>query len=249
VALIKAGDISELSVTAQPAATKIVPDASAIKTFGVLAKATPTVPAGMFDFGVSAQNRGLALQKLLLEKNFQNRLSRVFDRTRKVYFLAWAWDFSGQPAYFYPGESSPAGTTLIPIKAKEEREFVGSGILLSPSRPITGGLAIRLQLWVSKGDARKLGKTMHEVALKIKQSNLNGLLAAIAVAGGVTTTTVNLVWNASLELSTVVGTILEASSDSHIDFYEGFFPAARPWSPKTQSWNGHASEITLGRLS
>lgn len=248
MALIEVGDISELSVTARPRASATVKNANSIKTFGVLADTAPQAPAEAFDFAVSTQSRGLALERLLLQKNFQGGLGRLLDRRRKVYFLAWAWDFSGKPVYFYPGGTSPAGTTLIPIKAEQEREFLGAGVLLSPPRPITGGLAVRLHLWISNSDTRRFGETMVEVSETIKQSEVNTLLAVIATAGGLTTASVSAAWMASLELSSVIGKILEARNDSHIDFYEGFFPAKQRWSPKSQAWKANASEITLARL-
>lgn len=46
-----------------------------------------------------------------------------------------------------------------------------------------------------------------------------------------------------------VGKVLQASSDDYVDYYEGYFPARDPWTPPTQSWRGHSSEIELTRLS
>lgn len=249
MALIQVGNFHDLSVSARPAAAEEAPGLEQVDSFGVLSQVTREAPADSFEFYRSPEARGLALQGLRLEKGFQGLIKRVFNATSDVYFLAWCWDFSGQQPLFYPGAEAAAGSALIPIKGGELREFVGSGVVLFPARNVTAGLALRLQLWESKRGTRDFGQTMSSVAQTIQRSQLNALLSVIAVAAGVTTATIDLTFKASLELASVIGKILQATSDDYVDYYEGYFPARGAWSPQRQSWRGHMSEITLERLT
>ena len=246
MALIQAGNFHDLSVVARPEAAE---ELDQVDTFSVLSEVSREVPAESFDFLQSSRPRGLALHSLRLEKGFQGFIKRLFNATSEVYFLAWAWDFSGQPPVFYPGAVADSGTALIPMKGGELREFVGAGIVLFPARPVTAGLALRLQVWESEKGTRDFGKTMETVSRTIQESELNTVLTLLAVATGATTATIDLVWKASLELAGAIGKVLQATSDDYVDYYEGYFPAADDWVPEKQAYSGHTSAITLQRLS
>lgn len=254
MALIKNGDFGELSL-APLADTAVSPEVEAISSFSTLSEMARETPAEKLGFAVSSERRGLALKKLHLDAGFQSFIKRLFHATSKVYFLAWGWDLSGEPiqgkspVFLYPGTVSDDGSTLIPMKGNEEREFLGDGVLLYPSRPITAGISVRLQIWESHSDTREFGETMQKVAAGIQESELNKLLGLIALATGAATATVALVEQAGLELAKVVGGILKASSDDYVDYYEGYFPVSTAWEPKEQAWDGHSSEIVLSRMS
>ena len=53
----------------------------------------------------------------------------------------------------------------------------------------------------------------------------------------------------AIELASVVGKILEANDDDYVDFYEGYFPASETWTVGDETYTGHASEITLNRIT
>ncbi len=82
----------------------------------------------------------------------------------------------------------------------------------------------------------------------IKASKLKNLLSLIPIATDVTGTTIELVKAAALELPEAIGKILQANSDDYVDLYEGYYPAADPWTTGDEIHRGHASEITLTRL-
>jgi len=111
------------------------------------------------------------------------------------------------------------------------------------------GIALRMQIWASKQGTRDFGKTMETVATTVQQRQLNAVLTVLSVATRLTTATIDLAFKASLELGELIGKVLQASSDDYVDYYEGYFPAREPWSPAQQTWSGHASQITLSRLS
>ncbi len=248
MALITDGSLTQFSVEPTDAALASLPEADQVDNFGVLAEVTREAPAEVFRFAVSPDARGLAVATLRLEKGFQSFLARFLHRTSNVYFLAWCWDLSGSAASLYPGPTADPTSVLIPIKGGEVREFIGEGAVLFPPRPVTAGLAMRMQIWESAQGTRQFGKTLSSVAQTIQQSKLNTLLTLIATATGVATATVALVEQAALELGKAIGDILQASSDDYVDFYEGYFPASQPWTTRQTSSRGHASEIVLNRF-
>lgn len=246
--LITAGSLANFSITPTDNAYKTMAAADEVDNFGVLAEVTRDAPADLFEFAVSAEPRGLGMASLRLEKGFQNFLARLLNKTSDIYFLAWCWDMSGSAATVYPGAAAAPASVLIPMKAGSVREFIGAGAVLFPPRLVTAGLAVRIQIWESAQGTRDFGKTLSTVADVIKKSKLNSLLTVIGLAAGVATATVALVEQAALELSTVIGDVLQASSDDYVDFYEGYFPAAAPWNHGEIAYPGHSSEITLNQF-
>ncbi|HKB50398.1 MAG TPA: hypothetical protein VKC63_03090 [Solirubrobacterales bacterium] len=252
MALIKSGEFAEFSLAPRVAVAGVAQQG--VDSFSTLSEATREAPFDNLGFAKTDEPRGLTLKKLHMGPKFQSFIARIFDLTSEVYFLAWAWDLSGakvqgeSPIYLYPGTVSPVDGTLIPMKGSEEREFLGSGVLLYPARRVTAGISLRLQLWESHSKERKFGETLQKVTSSIQKSQLNQVLTLVAGIGGVTTGTVALVEQAGLELVSVIGEVLKATSDDYVDYYEGYFPASVPWEPEEQSWSGHASEIVLSRI-
>ena len=248
MAIITSGSLAEFSIKPTDKAFESVPAADEVDNFGVMAELSRGVPADVFQFDVSAEPRGLALARLTLYKGFQNFLERLLQKTSDVYFLAWCWDLSGAAASVYPGAAADPRSVLIPMKGGDVREFMGAGALLFPARPVTAGLAVRIQIWESAEGARNFGKTLSTVADTIQKSKLNSLLTLIAGVAGVATGTVMLVEQAALELAKTVGDVLKASSDDYVDFYEGYFPAAKLWTAEQVVYKGSSSEIALSQF-
>jgi hypothetical protein len=199
--------------------------------------------------------RGLALKSLKLTREskspkltqkLKNILEKLFDPRNEVYFLAWSWDFSGEPAFVYPGPTATAQTCIIPLKVGQVREFLGDGIILFPPRQVKLGIAIRIMIWKSDQGVRKFGEIMSEVANTVKDSELNNLLLSLAT--DVKTATVNLINGAAIKLAGAIGEILRRKGDDCVDFYEGYYSASKPWKPGDEVHRGIASEIVLTRL-
>jgi hypothetical protein len=199
------------------------------------------------EFSQSAQPRGLALGQLTLNKGFQKFLSRLFHRTSKVYFLSWAWDLSGRPPFLYPGGAAPA--SLIPLRDEQTREFIGQGALLFPARPVTAGLAFRMQLWESRRGTRDFGATMKEVSDAVTDSELTQLVAGLAALTSVPGATMTAIAIAAAELGGLIGGILAKRGDDYADFFEGYFSASEDWPPGQQQYRGASSEIALVRMT
>jgi hypothetical protein len=245
MALITSGSIRDFSVELQ------TPSAGApeIENFAVLAEVSRGVPANTFAALVSPETRGLGLQSLRLDEGFQGFLTRLLGRDTDIYFLAWAWDLSGQPVAFYPGKVTDKTTCLIPLKGGQSREFIGQGVALFPPRRVAAGIALRIQIWESKKGIRDFGEAMDSVARNIQESKINSVLQLVAMGTGVTGATVTLVEEASLELAKIVGAVLKTVGDDYVDFYEGYFPASQSWSRSNMPYRGTASEIVLSRFS
>ncbi|MFD3928424.1 hypothetical protein [Streptomyces sp. NPDC058614] len=249
MALITNGDFSDFSVEATLEAQGTRAWINQIDSFRTMSQVSRGTPGNSFQFHVSPEPRGLAVASIRLEKGFQNFMERLFNRDSDIYFMAWCWDLSGQPVSHYPANAENPGSCLIPLSGGELREFIGSGALLFPARPVTAGLAVRIQVWESDQATRDFGKTLAAVSKQIQDSKLNSLLSTIGMVLNVTTATVALVENAALELGQVIGTVLQATSDDYVDFYEGYYPASTLWSPGEEVYQGANSEIALSLFS
>ena len=248
MALIQRGSFESLSGMFAASVRESLPALDYLRTFSSLREATRTIQPAPIEFDVSSNARGIALKSLKLLKGFEGFLQNVFNRTQEVYFLSWSWDLSGAPVVNYPGASAIPQTCIIPLQAGDVRKFLGAGITLFPARKVTAGLATRIMIWESDHGARNFGKTMSEIANTVKASKLNNLLSVISLAAGTTTATVSLVKDAAIELSDLIGMILQANSDDYVDFYEGYYPAMEQWEAGVETHQGNASEITLTRL-
>lgn len=187
------------------------------------------------------------MKDLKLNKNFETFIGGIFDKTNEVYFLAWAYDLSGEPISFYPGEGFQAKDVIIPIKAGHIREFLGAGINLFAKRRIRGGISLRIQIFESDEKARTLGETLQQTSKKIQDSKLNNLLTAIGTVTNVPGATITLIKEAALELTNIIGIVLGANGDEYVDLFEGYYPADDSWTIGTETHSGLGAEITLNK--
>lgn len=246
MALIKSGSIDNFVVTAKKEKVKAFPFLESISTIYELKEISRGSLPESFDYVQSVQARGLALKSLTLTEGFNGFLGNVFSLKNNVYFIAWAWDLSGQPICQYPGEKFDVKNVLIPLKVGKLREFIGEGINLFPKRKTTGGIAIRIQLWESDDDIKKLGKVMKDTSDAIKNSTLSSLISLIALTG-LSGATITLIKDAGIELAKVIGTILETNGDDYVDFFEGYYPSDGKWEPCCEIYKGNSSIIKLGK--
>jgi hypothetical protein len=249
MALIQRGSFDSFSAMVVASERAKRPALAGLRTFRGIREATRAVQPAPIEFEVSTTPRGLALKSLKLTQGFEGILDDLFNPTNEIYFLAWAWDLSGAPVVDYPGATGSPDRCIIPLQVGQVRQFLGAGIALFPARKVTAGLALRIMIWESDRGARDFGKTLSEVANTIKASKLNNLLSLVSLATGATTATIALIKDAAIELAYALGKILQANSDDYVDFYEGYYPAADPWTAGEEVHQGNASEIALTRLT
>lgn len=248
MALIKEGSLNNFSVENQVSIPKEeTPNLSVIKTFADLAELTQQAPDDAFTLALSAEPRGLAIKSILLQEGFEGFMGNLLKSTNELYFVGYAYDLSGKPACQYPGPGIDPSSVLIPIRVGKVREFIGEGINIFPKRIVAGGMAIRIQLFESDQGIRNFGKTLVAVQDAISQSKLNNVLSLINLGTAVSGATINLIKDAALELSKVVGVILQANSDDFVDFFEGYYAADAKWIPGEDVYNGNSSVITLDK--
>jgi len=248
MALIKYGSFGIFSAKIASVQRATRPYLELFRTVSDIREATRAIQPAQLELDVSSGARGLALKSLKLTLGFEGFMQNFLNPTNEVYFLAWSWDLSGAPIFEYPGINSTPQQCIIPMKPGFTREFLGSGALLFPARRITGGLAVRIMIWESDQGMRAFGNVLTEVSHTIKTSKLHNLLTMISLGAGITTTTISLVKEASVELANCIGKILQANSDDFVDFFEGYYPAADGWLPGEETYRGNACEITLARL-
>jgi hypothetical protein len=219
-----------------------------LRTVGEVKSAARVVQPVSEEFETSSGPRGLAVKSITLTSDFRSFMQQLFDEAASVYYLAWCYDLSGQPVYVYPGQTAAPKDASFELYPGESKRYMGAGSLLFPQRVIRGGLAIRLQVWESHAKSRDFGSTLQAVCKEIKGSELNSLLTVIASGTGVAGAQVALIEQAALELGSLVGTILKASSDDFVDLYEGYFPVSDEWHSGEFAESGRATEMVFTRI-
>jgi len=249
MSLIRHGSLDAFAATVVAPESAGLPNLGRLRTFSDVGEAIRAVQPAMLELPASSESRGLALKSLKLTQGFEGFLQNMFNPTNNVYFLAWSWDLSGAPIVEYPGSTATDRTCLVPMKVGQVREFLGAGVALFPARQVTSGLATRIMLWESDQSTRDFGKAMSDVAKTVKVSKLSNLLSVLSLTLGATTTTVTLIKDAVVELADAIGKVLQANSDDYVDFYEGYYPVAEPWTIGDEMHRGNASEIAIARLA
>ncbi len=247
MALIKVGSINDFSVTAKESVIKNNLFLKGIRTVSALNELSREFTSDSFELITSTDQRGVVIKSIKLTEGFEGFLQKYLNPTNEIYFVAWAWDLSGEPVNLYPGSNFNAQDVIIPIKVGNIREFIGQGINLFPKRHVKGGIAIRIQLWESDQKVRNIDKVITEVSDAIKKSDLNNLLSFISTTTGVTGVTVNLIKEASIELAKVIGIILRSNGDDYVDFFEGYYASDTVWTIEDESYVGNSSVLTLGK--
>ncbi len=245
MALITTGSFDDFGVNFTAPVVSRNPVLKDLRSLSVLREAARAVQREALELPQSSEARGLAIAAVTLNEGFEGVMQGVFNTTNELYFSALAWDLSGAPVVEYPGAGSDKDSCIIRLKVGKLRQFMGSGIALFPARKVTAGLTARIQLWESDAGARDFGKTMEDIAGTVKTSDLNNLLTLVSTAAGVTLATLELIKEASMELTHIVGKILQANSDDYVDFFEGYFPISVPWVPGTVAYKGCSSELQL----
>jgi hypothetical protein len=247
MALIKVGSINNFAVGANETAKKDRPFLEGINTFSALNEISRDVSSDSFEFITSQDARGVGLKSIKLTAGFEGFLQNFLGSTNDIYFIAWAWDLSGQPINQYPGAGVNHQNVIIPMKVGSVREFIGQGINLFPKRQVKGGIAIRIQLWECDEKVRSFGKAMTETADAIEKSKLNNLLSLISLTTGVAGATITLIKEASIELAKVIGIILQTNGDDYVDFYEGYYASDQIWTSGNETYHGNSSVLTLDK--
>lgn len=257
MAIIQQGSFDDTPVTFEGnALTKSVQKLNKISLVKQAARSVQDKPLVIHR---SNDKRGIALKSITLEKDFEGFIEKLFNpiddlNRNHLYFVAWVWDLSGKPPVLYPspdqeGKFDPQ-QCIFSINPGRPRFFGGAGINLFDKQKIVGGINIRMQIWESDAKTIDFGKTMTEVANTVKNSQLSNLLNLISLAsGGITVATTNLIAQASAELSSYVGKVLQATSDDYVDFFEGYYPLSYSWETGEEIIEeGYASKLRFTKL-
>ena len=171
---------------------------------------------------------GVALKSITLHKGFEGFLQNCFNKVNEIYFIAWAWDMSGQPPVVYPGTGFNPENWIYPMKKGDTIEMIGEGIPLFPKRDVKGGIGIHIEVWERDEDIRQVGQTILEITNAVNDSELTGLLAGLATTS-VTGANVGLIFDAVSALSKRIGEILKENSNDYVGLFKGYYDVEN-WS-------------------
>jgi papain like protease len=184
----------------------------------------------------------LSLRALCLNASFDVSLFR--RPVNEVYFTALAWDLSGRPPAIYPPAGDATPPEIHPIRSGERLTFLGEGVLLWPSRPVTGALYTRILIFESDGGLRAVGRSLLAIRKAIEESPLLGALAALA-SGAISGDALAAV-GAAVELTVgAVADLLSREGDDLVELFDGAYGADRALGPRLESYDHAGASIEL----
>jgi hypothetical protein len=88
---------------------------------------------------------------------------------------------------------------------------------------------------------------MTKTADIIQKSELNQLLSLISTVTGITGTTVTMIEQAALQLGKLIGNLLQMNANDYVDYYEGYFPASKPWILGNEEYKHSSTTLVLNK--
>lgn len=212
---------------ARTATIRVVEGRDPVRRLPMCYSATGMVPLGEANPALPTTNAPLAvyLRDLRLNKSFD--FSLFGDAVNELYVVTIAWDLSGKPPVIFPPKSvsddrMPPHLTYD-AKAGTSVSFVGDGIQVWPSQPVTGGLYVRIVVIESDSDVRAAGQRLANARSAIEKSELVSALAMLAAAP--TAGSIAGIGAAADALLGTVATILQSKDDDLVAVFDGTFGA------------------------
>ena len=250
--LISTGSINNFAV--RPAALPEIKNSKLrnllknnITNFGALNRMTGTMSDIPFIPVSVPAPAGVMLQSITLHKGFEVFLQNCFNKTNEIYFLAWAWDLSGDsPVIFPETNAGDLENWIFPMKKGNCIETPGGGFHLLPKKGIKGGAGVHVEVWESDKDIQQTVETILEVTEAIHKSALTKILTGLT---NIYSPQIGLIHEAVSSLSKAIGEILKRNAKDYVGLFEGYYDADN-WAEgldlqKTPKKGNPACEIVL----
>ena len=184
----------------------------------------------------------LSLRALCLNRSFDFSLFR--RPVNEVYFTALAWDLSGRPPMIYPPVAEARRPEIHAIRPGERFSFLGDGVLLWPSRPVTGALYARIFIFESDEALRAVGRSLLAIRKALDGSPLLGALAALA-SGAISGDALAAVGAAVDVTMGALADLLSRNGDDLVELFDGTYGADRALGPHLESYDHAGASIEL----
>ena len=196
----------------------------------------------------------LYLKRLTLYKGFEGFLSGLFNKTNEIYFVAFAWDYSGRKPKVFPYTTLEPSEYVLKMKKGQSREFVGDGVALWPARRVSGALNVLIMVYESDREIQRSGEVIQTIHETVDKSTLTELVSAIAANPAMATA--RAISGAIKDLVETVGKVMKKNSAQEfatkftalldvVELFEGSYGTHLAQSTRREHYETDAAGVIL----
>lgn len=185
----------------------------------------------------------LYLKRLTLRRGFEGFLSGLFNKTNEIYFVAFAWDYSGRKPKVFPYTTLEPSEYVLKMKKGQTREFVGDGVALWPARRVSGALNLILMVYESDREVQRSGEVLQTIHETVDKSTLTDLVSAIAANPAIATA--RAISGAVKDLVETVGKIMKKNKNDVVELFEGSYGTHLVQVSRREQYETDAAGVVL----
>lgn len=185
----------------------------------------------------------LYLKRLTLRKGFEGFLSGLLDKTNEIYFVAFAWDYSGRRPKVFPYTTLEPSEYLLKMKKGQTRDFMGDGVALWPARRVSGALNVIIMVYESDREVQRSGEVMETIHATVDKSTLTDLITAIAANPAVATA--RAISGAVKDLVETVGKIMKKNKNDVVELFEGSYGTHLAQATRSERYHTDAAGVEV----
>jgi len=185
----------------------------------------------------------LYLKRLTLNRGFEGFLSGVFNKTNEIYFVAFAWDYSGRKPKVFPYTTLEPSEYVLKMKKGQSREFVGDGVALWPARRVSGALNVLIMVYESDREIQRSGEVIQTIHETVDKSTLTDLVSAIAANPAIATA--RAISGAVKDLVETVGKIMKKNKNDVVELFEGSYGTHLVQTSRREHYETDAAGVVL----
>jgi hypothetical protein len=185
----------------------------------------------------------LYLKRLTLHRGFEGFLSAVFNRTNEIYFVAFAWDYSGRKPKVFPYTTLEPAEYVLKMRKGQTRDFVGDGVALWPARRVSGALNVIIMVYESDREIQRSGEVIESIHTAVDKSTLTNLVTAIAANPAIATA--RAISAAVKDLIDSVGKIMKKNKNDVVELFEGSYGTHLAQASRREQYHTDAAGVEL----
>jgi hypothetical protein len=243
VAIIKVGNFEEIGVKARARAGGKSVRLPRSMSLAASRQLSDELEVKGMELVRSKEPWALYLKRLTLHRGFEGFLSGLFNRTNEIYFVAFAWDYSGRKPKVFPYTTLEPAEYVLKMRKGQTREFVGDGVALWPARRVSGALNVIIMVYESDREIQRSGEVIETIHEAVDKSTLTDLVSA--VAADPTIATARAISGAVKDLIETVGRIMRKNKNDVVELFEGSYGTHLAQASRRERYDTDAAGVEV----
>lgn len=185
----------------------------------------------------------LYLKRLTLHRGFEGFLSGLFNKSNEIYFVAFAWDYSGRRPKVFPYTTLDPSEYVLRMKKGQTRDFMGDGVALWPARRVSGALNVIIMVYESDREIQRSGEVIETIHTAVDKSTLTNLITAIAANPAIATA--RAISAAAKDLIDSVGKIMKKNKNDVVELFEGSYGTHLAQASRLERYHTDAAGVEV----